>query len=113
MGNVGKDAEVRQAGGSTVASFTLATTDYYKDSKGQRAEKTEWHNIVWWNDSDFAKKYIKKGTSLLVEGKIATREYQDKNGQKKYITEIKASLVQFAGGKPKQENNNPNNDMPY
>ena len=97
LGRVGKDPEVRTAGENKVASFTLATTEKYKDSKtGEWKENTEWHNIVCWrNTAELAEKYIQKGMMLYVEGKLRTRSWDDTNGNKRYVTEIIADGVQF------------------
>lgn len=118
LGNAGKDAEVRHLdGGTVVASFSVATSESFKDKSGNRQEKTEWHNIkCFGKTAEFAEKYIKKGTSLFIEGKIRTGEYTDRNGNKKYTTNIVADSIQFAGSKAeaKQGNNNSaDNDMPY
>jgi single-strand DNA-binding protein len=89
VGNLGKDPEVRHLeGGASVANFTLATSEYYKDKSGSRIEQTEWHNIVVWRGlADVAEKYLKKGMTVYIEGKIRTRSY-DKDGVKHYKTEI-------------------------
>lgn len=97
LGRVGKDPEVRTAGESKVASFTLATTEKYKDSKtGEWKENTEWHNIVCWrNTAELAEKYVQKGMLLYIEGKLRTRSWDDKDGNKRYVTEIIAESMQF------------------
>lgn len=106
IGNVGRDPEVRyldqgsaQAGQSTkVATFTLATTDRYRDRSGELRENTEWHNLVLWRQlADLAERYIRKGSQIYVEGHIRTRAYNDNQGQKKYMTEIVADNVQLLG----------------
>jgi len=90
VGNLGKDPEIRHLeGGVAVANFSLATTESYKDKTGQRIEQTEWHNIVVWRGlAEVAEKYLKKGTTIYVEGKLRTRSWDDKEGHKRYITEI-------------------------
>lgn len=90
IGNLGKDPEVRHLeGGATVANFPLATTETYKDKNGNRNEQTEWHNIVVWRGlADVAEKYLKKGMTIYVEGKLRTRSWDDKEGHKRYTTEI-------------------------
>ncbi len=128
LGNVGKDAEVRRLdGGTVVASFSIATTESFKDKNGNRQERTEWHTIKCFNKTaEFAEKFVKKGTSLFIEGKIRTDEYTDRSGNKKYSTYILADSVQFAGSKTenksgsKSENTSQGNynnaeasDMPY
>lgn len=103
IGNVGRDPEVRyldqnSQSGNKVANFTLATTERYKDRGGNQQERTEWHNIVaWGNNADVAEKYIHRGTSLYVEGRLRTREYTDANGVKKYRTEIYVDSLQLLG----------------
>jgi len=90
IGNLGKDPEVRHLeGGATVANFPMATTETYKDKNGNRQEQTEWHNIVVWRGlADVAEKYLKKGMTIYVEGKLRTRSWDDKEGNKRYTTEI-------------------------
>lgn len=110
VGNLGKDPEVRYTGNSIpVASFSLATTEYYKDKNGNRQEITEWHNIVAWrNLAELAEKYLKKGKQVYVEGKIRTRSWDDKDGNKKYTTEVIADNFILLGkkeGDSGQENN--------
>ncbi len=101
IGNLGKDPELRYtSSGQAVASFSLATTDRYKDKDGNWQERTDWHNIVvWGRQGETAKEYLSKGRSAYVEGRIQTRSYDDKDGNKKWITEIVASRVQFLGGR--------------
>ncbi len=101
IGNVGRDPEVRHLeSGVVTASFTLATTERYKDRNGEQKEQTEWHNIVCWRSlAEIAEKYVRKGSSLYVEGKIRNRSYNDKEGNTKYITEILADSFQLLGRK--------------
>lgn len=119
IGNVGRDPEVRyldqgaaQGGQSTkVATFTLATTDRYRDRAGELRENTEWHNLVLWRQlADLAEKYIRKGSQIYVEGRIRTRSYTDQQGVKKYVTEIVADNVQLLG---RRENEAGQNDGGY
>lgn len=100
IGNCGKDAEVRMVGENKVATFSVATAEKYKDSKsGEWKENTEWHNIVCWrHTAELAEKYIRKGTQLYIEGKIRTRSWE-KDGEKRYVTEIVADTIQFLGKK--------------
>ncbi len=102
VGNLGKDPEVRYLeGGNSVANFTLATNEYYKDKQGARVERTEWHNISAWRGlAELAEKYLKKGSQVYVEGKLRTRQYQDKDQQTRYITEIIAEEISLLGGRP-------------
>ena len=106
VGNLGKDPEVRHLeGGVSVAHFTLATNDYYKDKQGNRVERTEWHNISAWRGlADMADKYLKKGQQVYIEGKLRTRQYQDKDQQTRYITEIIADEISMLGGRPQGAN---------
>ena len=106
IGNAGRDPEIRyldqgsaQGGQSTkVATFTLATTDRYRDRGGELRENTEWHNLVLWRQlADLAERYIRKGSQIYVEGHLRTRSYTDQQGQKKYMTEVVADNVQLLG----------------
>lgn len=107
IGNVGRDPEVRylegngQNGqGTKVATFTLATSERYKDRNGETRENTEWHNIVAWRqNADVAERFIRKGTQIYIEGKLRTRNYTDATGQKKYVTEIAVDTLQLLGRK--------------
>ncbi|MCS7017640.1 MAG: single-stranded DNA-binding protein [Cytophagales bacterium] len=96
IGNLGKDPIVRHtANGIPVATFSLATSEVYKDESGERIEKTEWHNIVLWRGlAEVAEKYLKKGMKVYIEGKITNREYEQ-DGVKKYITEIVGNNMQI------------------
>lgn len=102
VGNLGRDPETRyMPDGGAVTNFSVATTESWKDKSGAKQEKTEWHRI-----SAFAKlaeicgEYLKKGSSVYIEGKIQTRKYTDKDGVEKYATEIVANQMQMLGGKP-------------
>ena len=102
IGNVGKDPDVRHLeGGASVASFTLATTERYRErGSGESKEITEWHNIVAWRQlADLAENFIRKGSQIFVEGRIRSRSWDDQNGQKRYITEILADSIQLLGRK--------------
>ncbi|MDZ4713668.1 MAG: single-stranded DNA-binding protein [bacterium] len=90
IGNLGKDPEVQTLNGSIkVAKFSLATTETYKDDKGQAHALTEWHTIILWRGlADLAEKYLRKGSTVYLEGKNKTRSYDDKQGNKRYVTEI-------------------------
>ena len=100
LGNLGKDPEVRNtSGGKSVATLRLATTDTWTDASGQRQEKTEWHTVVvWGRAAENCGKYLAKGRSVYVEGRLETRKWQDKEGKDRYSTEIVADRVQFIGG---------------
>lgn len=99
IGNLGKDPELRYTpGGQPVATFTLATTERWNDRNGQRQDRTEWHNVVVWGKlAELVNQYLKKGRSAYIEGRIATRSWDDKDGNKRYKTEIVANQVQFLG----------------
>lgn len=100
VGNLGRDPEVRFTGsGKAVANFSIATSEVFTDGQGQRQEKTEWHNIVvWGKQAETCGQYLQKGRQVYIEGSIRTRQYDDKEGNKRYITEIVAQRVQFLGG---------------
>lgn len=106
VGNVGRDPEVRYLdSGVAKASFSLATSETYKDKSGQKVSQTEWHNIVVWRgQAEVIEKYVKKGDRLYIEGKIKSRDYTDKEGVKKYITEIVVDNFQMLGS-PNRGNN--------
>ena len=108
IGNVGRDPEIRYLEGTTgntkVATFTLATTERYRDRGGELRENTEWHNIVAWrNSADVAEKFIRKGTQLYIEGRLRTRSWTDQTGAKRYTTEVQVDNLQLLGKK----NDNP------
>ena len=90
IGNLGRDPELRYTpSGRAVANFSIATSERWKGQDGENQEKTEWHNIVLWGrQAEIAKEYLSKGSPVYIEGRIQTRSYDDKNGVKKYITEI-------------------------
>jgi single-strand DNA-binding protein len=101
VGNVGKDPEVRHLdSGVAVANFPMATSESYTAKNGDRVTTTEWHNIVLWRGlADVAEKYVTKGRQLYIEGRIRTRSYDDKDGNKRYITEIYGDVMQMLGSK--------------
>ena len=105
IGNVGRDPEVRYLeGNAKVATFTLATSERFKDRNGELRENTEWHNIVAWRaNADVAEKFIHKGTQIYVEGRLRTRSYTDQAGVKKFTTEIQADTIQLLGRRPDAE----------
>ena len=92
IGNLGKEVELQKLEGNvSVAKFSLATTETYKDDKGQTHSSTEWHNVVLWRGlADLAAKYLDKGSLVYVEGKLKTRSYDDREGIKRTVTEIVA-----------------------
>ena len=104
IANVGRDPEVRyldgNSGNAKVATFTLATTERYRDRNGETRENTEWHNIVAWRgNADVCERFVKKGTQLFIEGRIRTRSWDDQTGNKRYTTEIIADNLQLLGKK--------------
>jgi single-strand DNA-binding protein len=101
VGNLGKDPEVRfTPGGKAVCKFPLATTERWSNGEGQH-ERTEWHNIVVWGRSaENCGQYLAKGRQIYLEGSLRSRSYDDKEGNKRYVTEIVAQRVQFLGVKP-------------
>lgn len=100
VGNLGKDPEIRFTGtGKAVCKFPLATTTSWNDNDGNKQERTEWHNvIVWGKQGENCGKFLSKGRQVFVEGEIRSRSYDDKDGNKRYITEIIAMSVRFLGG---------------
>lgn len=99
VGNLGKDPELRYTPqGAAVATFSLATSEKWKGQDGQPQEKTEWHNIVAWRQlAEICGKYLEKGKQVYIEGRIQTRSYDDRDGNKRYITEIVADKMQMLG----------------
>lgn len=97
VGRLGKDPEVRQTQNAKVASFSLATTEKYKDANGQKKETTDWHNIVAWRGlANIAEKYLHKGDQIYVEGRLKTRSWES-NGQTRYVTEVIADQFTMLG----------------
>lgn len=105
MGNLGQDPELRYTQSQTaVCTFSVATTEYRTGQDGQKVETTEWHRIVVWGKmGENCSKYLAKGRTCLVEGRLQTRNWEDKQGQKRYVTEIVAQNVQFVGGASRGE----------
>jgi single-strand DNA-binding protein len=114
IGNLGKDPEIRNLeGGAKVANFPLATTESFKNRNGEKTEHTEWHNIVLWRGlAEVSEKYLKKGNSVFIEGRIRTRSWDDKDGQKHYMTEIVADNMQMLGGRRDNTGDNGGNYTP-
>lgn len=106
VGHLGKDPEVRHLeGGTTLVNFPLATSETY-NKDGKKVEQTEWHNIVMWRGlADVAAKYLQKGKLVYIEGKLRSRNYEDKEGNKRYITEIVAENFTMLGRKSDNESN--------
>ncbi|MEE2966006.1 MAG: single-stranded DNA-binding protein [Acidobacteriota bacterium] len=101
VGNLGRDAELRYTpGGAAVSTLSLATTDVWNDKAGQRQEKTEWHRVVLWGkQAETLKDYLLKGRQIYVEGRLQTRQWDDKDGNKRYTTEIRSDRVVLLGGR--------------
>lgn len=110
VGHVGKDPEIRHLdSGVAVANFSLATSESYVAKNGDKVTTTEWHNIVLWRGlAEVAEKYVTKGKQLYIEGRIRTRTYDDKDGNKRYITEIYGDVMQMLGTKGDSQNQNSN-----
>jgi single-strand DNA-binding protein len=101
VGRLGKDPETRyMTNGEAVTNATLATSENWKDKSGEKQEKTEWHNLVFYRRlAEVAGEYLKKGSQVYIEGKIQTRKWQDKEGKDRYTTEILVNEMQMLGGK--------------
>ncbi len=104
IGNLGKDPDIFSfENGVKKASFPLATTESYKDKEGNRVDQTEWHNIVLWRGlAEVAEKYLNKGKQIFLEGRIRTRSWDDKDGNKRYTTEILGDNMTMLGGRRDQ-----------
>lgn len=102
VGNLGRDPELRTTpNGQSVVNFTLATSETWTDKSGERVERTEWHRIVvWGRTAEMCAQYLSKGRTVYIEGRIQTREWEDKDGNKRYTTEINANTVNFIGPRP-------------
>jgi single-strand DNA-binding protein len=111
LGNLGRDPEVRTfPNGDSVCNFSIATSTSWKDkASGEKKEKTEWHNIVMYRKlAEIAGEYLKKGSSVFVEGSLQTRKWQTKEGQDRYTTEVAADTMQMLGGR-ENRNSEPSN----
>ena len=128
LGNLGKDPEIRRLDdGRAVANFSIATSESYKNKAGEKVTNTEWHNIVLWSPlAEIAENYLKKGSQVYIEGKISNRSYEDKEGVKKYISEVvgrditllgRATESQQQNDSSSTENDNPEavqeDDLPF
>lgn len=101
IGNLGKDPEVRYTtSGQAVASFSVATSEKFKNRNGEMEERTEWHNVVLWGrQAEVAGEYLAKGRTVFIEGRLQTRKWQDKDGKDRYSTEVVGDRMQMLGGK--------------
>lgn len=108
LGRLGQDPELKYTpGGAAVCNFSLATTEAWTDKSGQKQEKTEWHRVVVWGKlAELCNQYLSKGRQAFLEGRLQTRSWEDKDGNKRYTTEIMATTVQFIGGATAERNNN-------
>lgn len=97
VGNLGKDPELRYTpSGTAVCTFSIATTDRFKNKQGEQQERTEWHNVVVWAGlAEICGKYLTKGKQVYIEGRIQNRSYDDRDGNKRYITEVVANEMQM------------------
>lgn len=100
IGNLGMDPEVKSFGNEKkMAKMSLATSDSYKDQEGKTVKETQWHNLVAWNKkAEIAEKFLKKGQEVAVEGKLTNRSYEDKEGNKKYVTEVTITEILLLQG---------------
>ena len=101
IGNLGKDPEIRTTdSGKRLAKLALATNEVYTNNKGEKVKETQWHNLTAWGKMvDIAEKYLDKGSEVAIEGKLVTRDYLDKEGVKRYITEVQINELLMLGGK--------------
>ena len=122
VGNLGRDPELKYLEGNLArANFSLATSESYKDKNGNRVDQTEWHNIVMWRGlAESAEKYLKKGTQVYIEGRLQTRQWNDKEGNKRSITEIVAESYVIlqrrdanTGSSDSDHNKQDSGDLPY
>ncbi len=101
IGNLGNAPEIITLdSGKKLAKFSIATNESYKNAQGEKVQDTQWHNIIAWNKTaEFVEKYLEKGKEIAIEGKLTTRSYDDKDGNKRYITEIICSELLMLGSK--------------
>jgi len=98
VGNVGRDPEVRYTNQLAVCTLAIATSETFKNKNGERETRTEWHNVVLWRSlAEVAEKYVRKGSQLYIEGRLRTRSWEDKDGIKRYTTEVYADTMQLLG----------------
>ena len=105
IGNLGNAPEIKTLeGGKKLARFSMATNEVYRNAKGEKVTETQWHTLVAWGKvADIAEKYLVKGSELAIEGKLVNRSYNDKEGNKKYITEVQVNEVLLLGEKVQKE----------
>ena len=114
IGRLGKDLEVRTMnGGDSVANFSLATSESWKNKAGEKQERVDWHRIIAWRQlADVCGKYLQKGSMVYVHGRVTYRDWEDKDGVKRSTTEIVADKVEFLDSKPKSDGGNQNSYQP-
>tara|TARA_B100000902_G_C27265783_1_gene893434 strand:- start:1094 stop:1579 length:486 start_codon:yes stop_codon:yes gene_type:complete len=114
IGNLGADPEVREMpDGTKMAKFSIATTERYKNKEGEQISNTEWHNIVLWRrTAEVAQKFLKKGDSVCIEGKLKTRSWEDEKGIKKYATDVQGDSMTMLGSK-RDSNESGSYSAPY
>lgn len=101
IGHVGNDPEIKTFdGGKKLAKLNVATNESYKNDKGEKVEETQWHNLIaWGKTADIIEKYVVKGKEIAIEGKLTHRNYEDKNGEKRYVTEVVIDELLLLGSK--------------
>ena len=101
IGNLGMNPEIKTLeSGKKLAKFSIATNESYKNAKGEKIEDTHWHNLIaWGKTADIVEKYLQKGNEVAIEGKLSNRTYEDKDGNKRYVTEIVVNELLMLGGK--------------
>lgn len=100
IGNVGKEPEVKEINGKKLAKFSIATNETYKNAKGEKIKETQWHNLIaWGKTAEIIEKYLAKGSEVAVEGKLINRNYLDKDGVKRYITEVQINDLLMLGSR--------------
>lgn len=109
IGNLGQDPDVKSIGeDKKVAHMSVATNETYRNASGEKISETQWHNVVAWGKlAEIAEKYLRKGTEVVIEGKLVNRNYTDKQGVKRYVTEIQANEVLILTKKGEQQNTQP------
>ena len=99
LGHLGKDPDSRTTeNGKKLVRFSVATSEMYTNAKGEKVKETQWHNLIAWGKvADIAEKYLKKGSEVLIEGKLVSHSYEDKEGNKKYVTEVQVNELLMLG----------------
>lgn len=115
IGNLGKDPELKQFGdGNAVCRFSLATNEYFKDKKGERQNRTDWHTVVAWGKlAEVMAKYLSKGQQVAVNGKLKSRKYDDSQGNTKYVTEVIVDDFLMLGNRSEQKETSEKEDLPF